>query len=114
MRAILTRLRRDRRGIADSRSPSRIPKSSARYGIGNWESHHGVLSTRPPRGEATEVETKGGATSRMIDSRGGELPMQETGLSKVQRAWIATLLVGAVTLAGYGCLRHWPVTTTTI
>ena len=40
--------------------------------------------------------------------------MQDNGLSKARRAWIATLLVGAAIMAGYGCVRFWPVTTITI
>ena len=40
--------------------------------------------------------------------------MRENGLSKARRAWIATLLVGATFLAGYGCLLCWPDTSFTI
>jgi hypothetical protein len=40
--------------------------------------------------------------------------MQDPGLSKARRAWIATLLVGVVLLAGYSCICLWPVTSSTI
>jgi hypothetical protein len=40
--------------------------------------------------------------------------MQDAGLSKSRRAWISTLLVIAIIAAGYACLCHWPVQTTTI
>jgi hypothetical protein len=40
--------------------------------------------------------------------------MRDTGSSQARRVGIATVLVGAVLLAGYGCYCYWPVTTVTI